>query len=72
MSKLITCEKCENLNIEDVFGLKMAGCKLTGLVIPHNSDSKKDEMIFHRVPMQCPRPDSEVVKRESLCLGLAQ
>lgn len=64
MSKLTTCENCENLNIENIFGLKLAGCKLTGLAVPHSSDSEKDEMIFHRVPLACPRPDSEVVKKE--------
>lgn len=63
-TKLKTCETCEHLNVEDLFGLKLCGCKLTGQVIPHSSDSEEQTLVFHRNPMNCPRPDDEVEKRE--------
>lgn len=59
-----TCGKCVNLICNDVhMGGKCYGCKVTGFVIPHSSNPK--EATFWRVPISCPRPNTEVVKSEA-------
>ncbi len=59
-----TCGNCKNLISHDTaMGGNFYGCKVTGFVVPHHWDS--EEAIFWRVPVNCPRPDSEVVKSET-------
>lgn len=64
MQKLTTCEKCEHRKSENMGFLSIEGCGLTGLVIPHAAATGQDT-IFYRVPLECPRPDSEVIKQEA-------
>jgi len=61
---LKTCALCELKDKYD-FGANSAKvyyCKRTNLVLPGNHD--KDSSVFYRVPMECPRPDDEVMKSE--------
>ena len=60
-----TCGNCKSLHLGcDRF--HVAGCKETGFVVPHGMDNTGDvaKFEFWRVPISCPRPDSEVVKSE--------
>ena len=65
-----TCGNCPKLNITDMCGLKLAGCKETGFVVPHTAKLKngnrgdKTEFVFTRIPLVCPRDESEVRKSE--------
>lgn len=63
MKKLTTCENCENLEFYGRKGNGFYGCSKGGFVVPHSTIGSEPE--FYRVPMQCPRPDSEVVKKEA-------
>lgn len=64
-----TCGNCEHLNITDMCGLALAGCKKTGFIIPHESQlefgKRGDATIirFSRIPLECPLPDT--LKSES-------
>lgn len=69
--KLETCETCEHLEaMKTVGGFPLYGCSETGFVIPHGTepDTIREgyDTTFYRVPMDCPLPDDEVVKREAL------
>lgn len=62
-----TCAGCENLIKLPGFGNShIFGCDKTGFVVPHSADFQKNEVIFWRIPIYCPLPDSEVRKSEKL------
>lgn len=58
-----TCGNCKHL-VKVGSRNWIFGCERTGSVVPHSADYSKDEIIFWRVPVECPRPDSEVVKSQ--------
>ncbi|MAW08342.1 MAG: hypothetical protein CME61_08720 [Halobacteriovoraceae bacterium] len=63
--KLKTCRDCHNLMAHEFpGGMKIYGCEPTGLTIPHGSSSEEKQATFWRVPMDCPRPDDEVMRQE--------
>lgn len=52
-----TCGNCENVNFNPSDEFSVAGCKLTGYVIPHECIHTKQKLTFWRVPMVCPRSE---------------
>ncbi len=60
-----TCLDCRHQAFQDLGNdVVVAFCKARGgMIVPHKATPKKVE--FFRVPMECPRPDTEVVKREA-------
>lgn len=68
-----TCGGCPNLAFGDMGGLKTAYCSHgrddgDGPIVPHKSELEgkvggPSIVTLWRVPMECPRPDSEVKKR---------
>lgn len=62
--RLENCGMCVDLVKTEVFRAVFYGCGRTGLVVPQTSGSDEGA-VFHRVPMSCPRPDSEVIKRNA-------
>ncbi|WP_373078679.1 hypothetical protein [Zhongshania sp.] len=64
-TKLKTCRDCEFL-MDNEFpgGMKIYGCEKTGLTIPHKSSSEDKQATFWRIPLECPRPDDDVVKQK--------
>lgn len=66
-----TCGECEHVTRKVLPAMSgvFLGCGKTGLVIPHASkgvegERGKFETTFWRVPMECPRPVTEVVKQK--------
>jgi len=65
-----TCYECPNLKLNNTRSMVVAYCgaRDKGPVIPHASDLSDDEtkwdLTFWRVPMECPLPDTEVLKSE--------
>lgn len=62
-----TCGGCEQLKRIDIDGMGIVfGCRKTECVVPQHvhrdSPDKRWEVIFWRVPLECPLPDSQVVK----------
>lgn len=62
MEPLQTCCRCPHLGRNDL-AIPVYYCKKTDLVVPQNTDEAA--AVFHRVPLSCPRPEAEVVKRRS-------
>lgn len=59
----LTCGNCPNAQLSSgVIGI--IHCGISGEVIPHSVDYAAGDITFHRVPPQCPRPDSEVRKSD--------
>ena len=60
-----TCGNCEHIQISYMCGTALAGCNLTGFVVPHTSElvngNRGDDSIvtFTRIPLSCPREDTE-------------
>lgn len=65
-----TCAECPNLQRVGSEGFWVVGCSATGLVVPHTANYLSGEVVLHRVPLECPRPDDEVVKREQRPISL--
>lgn len=59
-----TCGNCPKINVSDAMGMLIFGCKETGFVIPHYASNVEKEVIFWRVPNECPRSSNEVFKSE--------
>jgi len=57
-----TCKSCPHLTHGNVRRTKMYFCTKTKAMVPQDSD--KERAVFHRVPMECPHPDTEVKKRD--------
>ena len=62
-----SCGGCDSLKLVDIDGMGFFfGCAKTECVIPHHlhrdNPSESWEVIFWRIPLECPLPDSEVVK----------
>ena len=61
-----TCHGCQHLKHEPIaMGGTVAYCGETGGVVPHHFQSDPVEHTYWRVPMNCPLPDTEVLKREN-------
>ncbi|MCH2459111.1 MAG: hypothetical protein MK186_13845 [Henriciella sp.] len=59
-----TCRDCEHLDeMEWPNDMRLFGCKKTGFTIPHAASSEDQQATFFRIPLECPRPDSEVEKK---------
>jgi hypothetical protein len=63
------CAKCPHLEIMPVVNMCVVGCGKTGAMVParaHNRDDPSGPVSITcwRVPTWCPRPESEVEKRE--------
>lgn len=61
--KELTCGNCTNVVKTKGF-IQVIGCSETGCVIPHKVDYDTNKVVFWRVPMECPRPSTEVIKSE--------
>lgn len=62
-----TCGGCNNLKRQDIDGMGFIfGCEKTECVVPHHlhrdNPAKSWEVIFWRVPQECPLPDTKVLK----------
>lgn len=62
MTMLYTCGLCKNLVRHAMYGIILYSCKKTGCCVPQTTD--KNKAVFHRVPMDCPLPDTESSKSE--------
>jgi hypothetical protein len=63
--RLTDCGGCVNLEPTPMLNLIVYSCGITGGVVPHHSQADQCNgqiTEFLRVPMSCPRPDSEVIK----------
>lgn len=60
--RLKTCEHCPRLASVDLNGTKIFSCGVGGMLVPQYSEAGKPT-IFHRVPLECPRPGTEVIKQ---------
>ena len=58
-----TCAGCENLERAGSGMFWCIDCKETGSVVPHSLNYTTGEVVFWRVPMECPLPNG-VVKSE--------
>lgn|GEM_PF-6270806 len=64
---LRTCARCEYLRTQRLTrGICVVSCHRTGFVVPHAYDGANDpdRVTLWRVPKECPRPSSEVEKRD--------
>ena len=61
----LTCGNCKELDATPMLSALVVGCKLTGFVIPHKTESSEETVTFWRVPIACPRK-SGVVKSKSI------
>lgn len=64
---LKTCKGCSNLEIKRlILNTSIVGCKETGYAVPSvvKAGAKETEITYTRVPDWCPRPHTEVDKRE--------
>jgi hypothetical protein len=57
-----TCGDCPHLKHMDMMSCPVFFCGKTDLVIPQNTDGARGVATFHRVPIECPLPDTEVAK----------
>lgn len=69
MSKRETCGDCPHLKTSPLpMNMLVAYCGKTEDIIPHRSQLEQNkiriQMTFWRVPLWCPLPNTEVVKRE--------
>lgn len=60
-----TCGNCKEINFDTTSKWAVAGCKLTGFVIPHHCNYLEKKLTFWRVPIECPRNDGGVEKSET-------
>ena len=64
--RIKTCATCPNLEYESLGSTRVFGCRLTGEMTPHATTP--GVATFWRVPTECPRPDTDVDKRETRAL----
>jgi len=64
MRKEVTCGNCPFV-MKTPGIVQVIGCKKTDNVVPHRADYEVGIVTFWRVPMDCPRPTSEVAKSET-------
>lgn len=67
-SRLINCGSCVDLARAPALNSIIYSCRRTGYIIPQQTEivpgiDGKQITDFLRVPMSCPRPDSEVIKK---------
>lgn len=55
-----TCAECQNLESTLMMRTMTFSCKETGAMVPHHC--AEGQATFWRVPLNCPLPDSEVLK----------
>lgn len=59
----LTCATCTNLVRIDLTSNWLLGCGKNNYVVPHLNDGKV--VIFSHVPMHCPLPKDEAIKKNS-------
>lgn len=57
-----TCASCKNLQLFGSSRNGFYGCNKTGEVVPHEFNGGEGWAKFWRIPMNCPRLNSEVEK----------
>lgn len=57
-----TCGNCQYAVANAGGFVSVVHCQQTGNIIPHQADFSKAEVVLFRVPLDCPRSDTEVVK----------
>lgn len=72
MKQIKTCATCSNLTFNPLMNTVVPYCSATdnGMIVPHSSETVSDgvDMIFFRVPFECPLPDDRVLKRRTRVL----
>lgn len=67
--QLQNCAGCKNLKETRIrgSGFPVFGCATNNKVVPHETTTRASDhkVVFSRIPMWCPLPDSDVVKREA-------
>ena len=57
-----TCGDCPHLKRMEMMACPVFFCGKTDFMVPQSADGVRGIATFHRIPLECPLPDTEVVK----------